>query len=76
MADEGIEIYSHLWAAEGSDWVLVKVQGASSPVIYNPIDRDILIIENDEQLLRVIEAMKVAGVPVLESFPDRGGVGR
>ncbi|MFF8425553.1 MULTISPECIES: hypothetical protein [unclassified Streptomyces] len=74
MTDGDIEIYSYLWNMKESEWVLVKVQGASLPVIYNPVDRHALIIENDDHLVRVIDAMKASGIPVLEKFPDhRGG---
>lgn len=70
MTNRDITPYSHLWTTEKNSWALVQVPGASLPVIYNPTTKNILIIEDDDCLALVLEAMRASGVRLFESFSD------
>lgn len=73
MTGKDIISYVHLWTTERDSWALVEVPGAEFPVIYNPTNKNILIIEDDDCLAQVIEMMKASGVQVLDGFPSREG---
>lgn len=69
--DEQLSRWSELWTTQSKDHVLVRT-GSGDPcpcVIFNVRTRTIDMIEDDELSLRIVDAMRQAGVPVVDRIP-------
>jgi hypothetical protein len=64
-----IDDFRHLWEAQSEKYVLVKVEGGSGLVIFDPAARVAKLIDDDGLQLEVVERMVAAGCSVVDSVP-------
>jgi hypothetical protein len=69
-----IEEYKHLWQPGFAGNVLIRVDAGGSGdvqglVIFDPQDRTVLLIDDEDVENEVVRRMLEAGAPVLDSVP-------
>ncbi|WP_372351348.1 hypothetical protein [Streptomyces sp. KL116D] len=66
---EEFEALAHLWDGTDGNWVVIA-SDLGLGTIYNVDTRMALLLEDEEECERAIEAMRVHGRPFLDRFPQ------
>jgi hypothetical protein len=64
-----IDEYAYLWSDPGRRYVLVRLETADAPLIWDEELRSVVVIEDEEARRQVTQQMKRAGVPVHNDLP-------